>query len=176
MEEMKNGAKGEKLDQTINYIHQTHQEIRNIIHNLTPPRFREYDLITILQELLNEYDHFSELTVHFTVSPQSKAEGAIPDHIKFHTYRILQEAMTNTIKHSGADQAWISLEKNKNCLWLIIEDNGKGFDKSCTESQDRGLGLENMKLRAELLRGTLTIKTNQQGTLLKIKLPLHKPV
>ena len=176
MEEMKNGENREKLDQAIDYIHKTHQEIRNIIHNLTPPRFREYSLIPLLKELLDEYDHYSAIDVHFEVSPDGRFEGSVPESVKFHIYRILQEALTNTIKHSGADKAWVYLERNRNNLFLHIEDNGEGFDKSLTERQDKGLGLENMKLRAELLNGSMTVRTNQQGTVLRIKLPLHQAV
>ena len=176
MEEMKNGENRDKLDQAIDYIHKTHQEIRNIIHNLTPPRFREYDLISLLQELLDEYDHYSAISVHFQAPSDGKPKGLVPENVKFQAYRILQEALTNTIKHSGGDQAWVRLEKDRNHLYLHIEDNGEGFDTSLIESQNKGLGLENMKLRAELLNGSMTIKTNRQGTLLRIKLPLHQTV
>ena len=172
VENLKEEEHRESLNELIDYIHQTHKEIRHIIHNLTPPKFKEQDLVPIIEDLLNEYDKYSGLDVDFEYSGADTLNGSLREEVKFHTYRIVQEAMTNILKHAGAGRAWVRLDTEKNNLDLRIEDDGEGFDKRSMETASNGLGMENIRLRAELMNGSMDLKTNREGTALVIRIPL----
>jgi signal transduction histidine kinase len=173
VENLKEEEHRDSLNELIDYIHQTHKEIRHIIHNQTPPRFRDQELAPILEELLHEYDKYSGLNVDFDTTGVDNWNGSLTEDVKFHTYRIVQEAMTNIIKHAGAEKAWVRLKKDKNNLVLHIEDNGEGFDKRSMETASNGLGMENIRLRTELMNGFMDMKTNREGTSLLIRIPIH---
>ncbi len=93
-------------------------------------------------------------------------ETQVPDPLKAVIYRILQEAMTNTAKHSKANLVSISLKRKKDgWIELVIEDNGTGFD---VKSIKKGLGLGSMRERAELSGGSLDIESvKEKGTVIR---------
>jgi signal transduction histidine kinase len=92
-------------------------------------------------------------------------------------YRVLQEALNNVSRHSGAKEAWIRLRFAPEELELEVEDHGKGL--APVEGQT-GIGLVAMRERAELLGGTVavaalgTVQANGTGTLVKLKIPRTK--
>lgn len=77
-----------------------------------------------------------------------------------HVYRVLQEALNNVARHSGADKAWVRLRFLPDALELEIEDHGKGFAPG---APGRGIGLVAMRERAQLLHGTLQFRTPAGG-------------
>jgi len=89
-----------------------------------------------------------------------------------HVYRVLQEALNNVCRHSGARQAWIRLKFSVNSLELEVEDHGIGF---VTEKTQRGIGLVAMRERAELIGGVLAISPGAPGgTLVRLEVPRDK--
>jgi two-component system, NarL family, sensor histidine kinase DegS len=86
-----------------------------------------------------------------------------------HIYRVLQEALNNVSRHSGAKKAWVRLHFAADELQLEIEDRGTGFAAQRTK---RGLGLVAMRERAELLAGSLTFETpTGGGTMVRLRVP-----
>lgn len=86
-------------------------------------------------------------------------------------FRIIQEAINNIIKHSGANQILISLDYSDNYLSLNIEDNGSGIS---SEDHGKGIGLHNMSHRAKLLGGEFNMLSNCGiGSKIFIKIPLN---
>ena len=86
-----------------------------------------------------------------------------------HIYRVLQEALNNVSRHSGASDAWIWLKFSPASLELQVEDHGKGF---VAEKMPRGIGLVAMRERAELVGGTLAISQRPQGgTIVRLQIP-----
>ncbi|HMF70615.1 MAG TPA: ATP-binding protein, partial [Flavitalea sp.] len=77
--------------------------------------------------------------------------------LKLVIYRIIQEQMSNIIKHAEATEVKIELKKNKRGTTTIIEDNGKGFDTSLKRN---GIGLKNIRHRTEIYNGTVNIKSS----------------
>jgi signal transduction histidine kinase len=85
-----------------------------------------------------------------------------------HVYRVVQEALNNVVKHSGADRAWVRLRHEVDRLEVEIEDHGRGFG----DLSGRGLGLVAMRERADLLGGTIEFLTPPQGgTLVRLRIP-----
>jgi signal transduction histidine kinase len=103
-------------------------------------------------------------------------EKAAPKSLKIVIYRVLQEAMNNIAKHSGASLVSLSLTQEKNRVALTIQDNGQGFDLSerlSGKGPQRGLGLTSMRERAELSGGKFTIESvKNMGTTIQISWPL----
>jgi signal transduction histidine kinase len=88
-------------------------------------------------------------------------------------YRVLQEAMNNVTRHSGAKNAWIRLQFLPHSLRLEVEDHGTGFS---TQRVRQGIGLVAMRERAELLAGKLEfVKPAEGGTLVRLTVPLERP-
>jgi signal transduction histidine kinase len=86
-----------------------------------------------------------------------------------HIYRILQEALNNVVRHSGAREAWVRLRFRETGLGLEVEDHGKGF---VAQSATQGIGLVAMRERAELLRGTIEfVHPPHGGTLVRLTVP-----
>ena len=108
-----------------------------------------------------------------------KSEGNsndIDSKIKTYLFRIIQEALTNILKHSQANSASIQLFFDKEFVKLLIEDDGVGFDKSNIKSQNSN-GLNNIKDRVALLKGTCSVKSETlKGTQIHIEIPLRKKI
>ncbi|MGH9746825.1 MAG: sensor histidine kinase [Candidatus Acidiferrales bacterium] len=89
-----------------------------------------------------------------------------------HIYRILQEALNNVVRHSGAREAWVRLCFSENALVLEVEDHGKGFPEQATKP---GIGLVAMRERAQLLDAAIEISRPEQGgTLIRLRVPRGK--
>jgi signal transduction histidine kinase len=86
-----------------------------------------------------------------------------------HVYRLLQEALNNVTRHSGATKAWVALRYTDNALELAVEDHGKGFS---LESSPRGIGLIAMRERAQILEGSIEFsKPLEGGVKVALKIP-----
>jgi signal transduction histidine kinase len=86
-----------------------------------------------------------------------------------HVYRVLQEALNNVARHSGADRAWVRLKHEAGVLELDVEDHGKGLGPN----PGRGLGVVAMRERADLLGGTIEfLRPSAGGTLVRLTVPL----
>ena len=94
--------------------------------------------------------------------------------MKLAVYRIVQEQLSNIIKHAEATKAVIKLFYRNNEIILRIQDNGKGFEVGKVRE---GIGLNNIRLRAETLNGTVSIQSSPgKGSYLEISLPVSYQV
>lgn len=104
-------------------------------------------------------------------------EKEIPDELKTSFYRVAQEALNNAVKHSQADRIRVSIKKSSRFIYLVVSDNGCGFDPNKFLRDSTGLtgrhnGLRNMQKRAEALGGGISfISRHNQGTDIELKLP-----
>ena len=86
-----------------------------------------------------------------------------------HIYRVLQEAMSNVARHSGADRAWVRVRMSEPLIELEVEDHGRGFESG---GMRRGLGIVAMRERAELLGGSIEfLRPPGGGTLIRLRVP-----
>ncbi|HRX31095.1 MAG TPA: PAS domain-containing sensor histidine kinase [Tenuifilaceae bacterium] len=166
--EEKAGELSAILNQVKQMFNHTIEEVRRISNNLMPAALKEFSLAVVLRNLINEVESNSGVSVEFAV-------GIIPEPldqlIKTYVYRIVQEALTNVVKHSGASRVLVSIYSDYSSLHLQIEDNGEGFDAS--ESSYTGNGLYNMKERAYLLNGKINIISSKgKGVKIIAQFPL----
>ena len=96
--------------------------------------------------------------------------------VEIHVYRIVQEALTNCVKHSRADNAWVSIEVASQWLRVEIQDDGVGFERESTLAMARrkgSLGVVGMLERAEILGGDLSIESKpDSGVKIACRIPL----
>jgi signal transduction histidine kinase len=133
-------------------------EIRRIMTDLRPSLLDDLGIIATISWHCRE---FQTIYSHIQIKKEvAVTEEDIPDDLKIVIFRILQEAMNNIVKHSGADKLTLSLLRKNGKLELTVRDYGKGFDYRETLSHvtdKRGLGLVGMRERAELSFGTFSI-------------------
>ena len=161
----------ETINKCLNHIegiYKIEQEIRSIAHDLNTEIFNETNSFLAL---LNDF----VTTQNATASSKYKFENDaalnwnhISSGIKMNLYRIIQEASHNVNKHAQATNVLISLVLDKNNICLSVTDNGKGFD---TNANSEGIGLKNIKLRVESLKGKCVIKSNNKSTSINITIP-----
>ena len=95
----------------------------------------------------------------------------IPDEYKICIYRLVQEALNNAIKHSGARNLSIQLTESAGAILLQIKDDGKGLDQPPRRSS--GMGLHIMDYRAHLIGGNLQLQSGTNGTTVSCSVPLN---
>jgi signal transduction histidine kinase len=156
--------KGITLEQIIVMVRDTMEETRRISSNLRPSILDDLGLLMAIRSICREYQILHE-GIHIETRVNVE-ESDIPDSLKIIIYRVLQEALNNISKHSGADRVELSLERNKHGIEFAIEDNGKGFDLKEIHSglvNPSGMGLEGMNERVSLSNGRFDISSEKGG-------------
>lgn len=136
-------------------------ETRFAIAGLHPPVLDDLGLAASLESLAGS---IPQLDV------RAEAQACdLPAHVATAVYRIAQEALQNVVKHAGATAARLRLHRHGGTITLEIEDDGKGFSQPRNQT---GYGLPGMRERAELLGGTLEVRSQPgRGTLLRLRFP-----
>lgn len=149
-----NDKKPEELNRDLK---KSMQLIRELSHNLTPPDLDEIELEDLIADYLDQVNKSIEVIFrHITISTP------ISNPVKLNLFRILQELITNILKHAEATRVEVSLRISQNYLILTIEDNGRGF---IIETHSGGIGLKNIQSRAQKIKAIYKLKTEpQKGT------------
>jgi signal transduction histidine kinase len=127
-----------------------------------------------LEKAIDWYLPVFEKQTGIKVRYEKKGSGpAITDRVAIHVYRVLQEALNNLARHSGATQAVVRLEFPPGRLNLEVEDRGAGMPESRNGGTRRGIGMTAMRERAELLEGKFEVsRPGEGGTLVRLDVPL----
>jgi signal transduction histidine kinase len=152
----------QKLDQTIS-------EMRRVAHSMMPEALIQLGLGQALNDYCEGLQANSQtLTINYL---QFGMEERLPNETEIVIYRIVQELLTNVIKHSKASEVLVQLMRQKNLLMLTVEDNGVGFDVA--NEKYKGAGLGNIQSRVNYLNGSLDIKAEPgRGSSFHIEIPL----
>jgi signal transduction histidine kinase len=152
------------LEQVIKMVRDTMEETRRISSNLRPSLLDDLGLLTAITSICREHQRlYNDIQIEIRLNIE---ESDIPDPLKIVVYRVLQEALNNIIKHSGADHVDLSLEKTGQGIEFRIEDNGKGFDLCDVVTgpdNSGGMGLDGMSERVALSNGKFDISTEKGG-------------
>lgn len=148
------------------------QESIRISENLVPAKLRDFDLATCLRSLCASVASTSGTRIIFeSFNPDSRLEQSQ----KVNLYRIAQEAISNSVRHSGASVINVQLNEEDDTIQLMVEDDGNGFDRGMAIDKSKHHGLTNMKDRAEIMGGKMTIESDSdRGTLIMIEAPVNK--
>lgn len=143
-------------------------KVRDLAQKLRPPALDTLGLKDAMQTFCAEFTRRTHIPVVF------EADDLLPelsDACNVALYRVLQEALTNVIKHAQASRVWVELTLENKILTLTIQDNGRGFDAKRILSN--GIGLEGLRERLTIAGGTFKINSNPaRGTVLMAQLPL----
>lgn len=145
----------------------TLDNVRGLSQTLHPSALEEAGLEGTIDWYLSTVERQTGVSVSYERSGPARP---IDSAVGIHVYRVLQEALSNVARHSGAGRAWVRLRFAPDALELEIEDHGKGLR---AESPRRGLGIVGMRERAALVGGTLAFQQPPDGgTLVRLVVPL----
>jgi PAS domain S-box-containing protein len=149
------------------------QEVHELALNLRPTALDDLGLLRTLSNYVEDWSSRTRIEVDFHSSGWRGER--LPPHIETTIYRIVQEALTNVIKHAQANRVSLIIERRDDQAVVIIEDNGVGFEQDASSFQrEKRLGLLGMKERAALVEGELNVESSRgRGTtvFLRIRLP-----
>jgi two-component system, NarL family, sensor kinase len=147
-----------RLNEKINHITENlGNEIRKLSHALDLRTLSGFGLRVALEQLCEAINESEKIKVECVL----EISREVKDEVSFHVYRIIQELITNTLKHSQATRARLEVTLIENEMTLIFEDNGKGFQVGKNAS---GMGLGNIQTRINHLGGKLTIDSSSKGS------------
>jgi signal transduction histidine kinase/ligand-binding sensor domain-containing protein len=151
------------------------EEVRQIAHNLRPYQLERLGLTNTLQTMLRQIANASDIGFTFEVD---QIDNLLSKDKEISLYRIVQEAVNNILKHSGASEASIRIKRTGDEIQMTIADDGRGFTlepASQAEAQKRGFGLTGSAERVRMLGGTQTIQTAPgEGTTIHITIKTNK--
>lgn len=154
----------------IQQLDQSVTELRRVARNMMPESLLYMGLEAALRDLCRAMSQ-PQLPVSFEASG---LRNNYDQAFLIAVYRIVQELLTNAVKHSRASQIWLQCHESDGHLYLSVEDNGTGFDYETALQKPNGIGLANIKNRVELLNGQLEVDAVQgKGASFHIDLNLN---
>jgi len=160
---------GEGIGKAIQEASNLGKDMRALSHRLHSPKLEYSELVGAAAGYCSELA--SQHNVEIDIQTENVPSG-ISQEISICMFRVLQEALQNAIKHSGARRFQVSLTGGSNEILLSVHDSGIGFDLD-EALKGRGLGLTSMKERLKLVAGELSIESQgQTGTTIHVRVPL----
>ena len=145
------------------------EEDRSISRGLHPPLLKELGLTESVQQLINEYDAQTDL--FFTMDIDT-VDVYFTENTTLNFYRLIQECLTNIVKHAKAKSVTVSIKKEGDAVITLISDNGKGFDVAESKNKN-SLGLKTIFERIKIMKGKLSIDSKiNNGTSFILSIPL----
>ena len=148
------------------------EEVRRLARDLRPSTLDELGLVPTIDWHIRTFTRNIDLDVEYEAVLSE--DTRLPVRTELALYRVVQEALTNIVRHASATRALIRLEEQQGILRITVSDNGCGFDTNTVlNSQDHGMGLMSIQERVELMGGTLTFNSViGRGTYLSVEVPM----
>lgn len=165
----------DKQDQNAQYLikslHKCYMDVRNISKNISLPNFNSRSLKENIDDLIKNFPGLQNIKINFSAFPVD-AWDEISLKIQKEIYRLIQEGITNVLKHANATEIDIQLVNDGQTINMLFEDDGDGFN---VNESWTGIGIRNMQSRAKILKGELIIESEPgNGTTLNLTIPLEK--
>jgi len=158
----------ESLEKVIQLVDESCKEVRTVSHIMMPNALLKNNLGVAIRDFV---DKLSSKTLQAHVSTEGLDER-FDSNVETVLYRVIQECVSNAIKHAGATTLDISIIRDKDGISGTIEDNGKGFD-TADKAKFEGIGLKNITTRIEYLKGTVDFDSAPgRGTVVALHVPL----
>jgi signal transduction histidine kinase len=143
----------------------TLQDVKRLAVELRPKALDDFGLVPALERLASS---FAEQTGIQTQLESRLDEPRLPGETETVLYRLVQEALTNVVKHARAERVSIVLLSKPDRVGLVIEDDGRGFD---ADRPGEGIGLIGMRERVALVGGRLDVESSDAGTTIVVEVP-----
>lgn len=149
-------------------VRQVSIDLRGLSHELHPSKLDHLGLVTAVRSLCGEIARLHNVEIECAVADVPES---LPRPVALCLYRIVQEALHNVVKHSGARNARVDISGREGMITLAVSDSGLGFDPYSREGK-AGLGLISMKKRMRMIGGTFSIQSvPSQGTKIEVRVP-----
>lgn len=160
-----------RIRRSITLLEHALNEIRNFMGAFRPPEFERRDLVSILEGLVIQHEELTGNPVSLEIVGELPA---VPLPVKISLYRILQEALSNAVRHGQAQHHAVVLSSHEHCLTMEVRDDGRGFDVEAVLQRSRAghFGVEGMRERVHLLGGRFSIESAPGlGTRVRVDVP-----
>jgi signal transduction histidine kinase len=162
------GASHEAVAGLRELVVSTLQDVRRLAVELRPKALDDFGLVAALERLTASFTDQTGIAVDFE---PALPDERLPSEIETAVYRIVQESLTNVVKHARARNVTVVLTLRARSLKAVIEDDGEGFDPA--EAREDGVGLVGMRERLSLLGGKLEVESSRSGgTTIAVEVPL----
>jgi len=148
-------------------------EVGRLARGLHPTVLDDHGLGVAAGRYVAEYATTHHIAVDLAVNDLNS--GSLSSAVQIALYRILQEALTNVARHSGAKAVSVRLVRRATAVELSIVDDGCGFDARTVAVSSHRLGIQSMRERAAMLGGTVRFTPQRKGTKILVRLPLASP-
>ena len=166
---LEDSAPGDAVANLRELVVATLQDVRRLAVELRPKVLDDFGLVPALERLRESFAEQTEISVHFEAAI---GDERLPAEVETALYRIVQESLTNVVKHAQASSVSIVLTRKLSSVALVVEDDGRGFEPG--QVGDDGYGIVGMRERVALLDGTLRVESNEgTGTTLVAEVPLQ---
>ena len=159
-----------KVDETKNLVSKAINDLRNLSRSLHGEKITDIGLQESISSELNILQNTGEFKTRLIINGDIYKIDGQKEMVLF---RIVQEALHNAQKHSGATDLWVEMNYNPHAFNLKVCDNGNGFNTASLNQKEKGIGLKSMYNRAALIGGKLFLDSgNGKGTCINVELPL----
>jgi signal transduction histidine kinase/ligand-binding sensor domain-containing protein len=146
-------------------------EVRRISYNLHPYQLDRLGLSKAISSMFVNIEGASKIKFDLRID---NVDNLFDKEKEINIYRIVQECVTNIIKHSAATNAMVIVQNSGNHLMIEIADDGKGFDFEVMKSESKGFGLKNLSSRVSFLDGEIGYSSSTDfATFVNIKIPVR---
>ncbi|MCB9105888.1 MAG: GAF domain-containing protein [Anaerolineales bacterium] len=155
------------LNRTTSYVS---ENLHRLAKDLHPATLEHLGLVPALRQFVESFGKQHHLILHFeTIGLENQR---LPQTIEINLYRIVQEALANSVRHARATHASVLIERREASIVTIAEDNGRGFDPDDTARTSGRLGLLSMRERADMMGGVFEIESSPgTGTTVYVEIP-----
>jgi signal transduction histidine kinase len=134
-------------------VNESREQVRRVSHELMPPEFTFTHLGEVIENFIEEMDGANGIAMHFDSQSNEECYKSIPPAHALEIYRIVQEAVTNAVKHSAPSDIYILIKEENNTMIIRITDNG-----TPRQGGTHGIGQRTMNQRADSIGATLTVE------------------
>lgn len=156
------------FERGLNMLDTSITEFRRVAHNMMPDILLKFGLNAAIRDYCSGLNNSSGLKIVY--QSYNLENFSVNETVAITIYRVIQELVTNIIKHARATEAMVQVSRENNKLLITVEDNGQGFDISILDSA-RGIGWSNIKSRIDYLQGEIDIQSGPgKGTSVNIEI------
>ncbi|MFD1614813.1 tetratricopeptide repeat-containing sensor histidine kinase [Gelatiniphilus marinus] len=151
-------------------IDEAYNKVRSVAHAKNSGVIAKQGLLKAITEMADKISALNKITIDII---DHGLENRLENSLELTIFRIVQELITNIIKHANATEATIHITNHDESLNIMVEDNGKGFNPSQITKTKKGMGISSIDKRVEHLNGNMTIESElNKGTTIIIDIPL----